>query len=309
MTGSILPGLFGRLFFAQPIRDKAFLTGDRMLMDDEEDEREGVSIVGGPRLIPADAEMTAEDIKASIMELEDTVKDLVLDEREATLKLKIEEDAVKEGTVFAKMDGYVRRVNDLKKASSEGVPLVQVTGSSGLYVRGDMSETMLEKYHEGDKVMVQSWQSGMVYEAEITEISPYPSRDVFYGYYGTNQSASSYPFLACIKDSSAELDQNEYLQISFSDTPMDDLEYEDDDSLFLYKAFILEEGNHKYVYKRGEDGLLVKQEVEIGEMNAQGWEILSGLTLDDYVAFPYGKDVREGAKTREGTFEELYGAE
>ena len=31
-----------------------------------------------------------------------------------------------------------------------------------------------------------------------------------------------------------------------------------------------------------------------------------GLTIDDYVAFPYGRDVVEGAHTQEATTDQLY---
>ena len=61
-----------------------------------------------------------------------------------------------------------------------------------------------------------------------------------------------------------------------------------------------------YVMKRGENGLLVKQYIEVGKVSGEGYEILSGVTTDDYLAFPYGKEVKEGAKTREGTIDELY---
>mgnify|MGYP000019525627 FL=1 len=35
--------------------------------------------------------------------------------------------------------------------------------------------------------------------------------------------------------------------------------------------------------------------------------IKDGLTVDDYVAFPYGDDVKDGAKTKDATLEEMYG--
>jgi hypothetical protein len=50
----------------------------------------------------------------------------------------------------------------------------------------------------------------------------------------------------------------------------------------------------------------VKQYIEVGKVSGEGYEILSGVTTDDYLAFPYGKEVKEGAKTREGTIDELY---
>ena len=211
-----------------------------------------------------------------------------------------------EGAVYAKMDGVVKKVGDPVKPPKDGSALVQVAGSKGIFITGAISETMLERIHEGDTVTVQSWQSGMVYNAEITEISPYPSREVYYGYYGMNASASSYPFLACISDESVSLGQDEYLQITF-DTAVDtEITVSEGDGLYLYKAFVLEENGKKYVFKRGEEGLLVKQEITVGELSGQGWKILSGVTMQDYVAFPYGKEVKEGAKTREGSLEELY---
>ena len=36
-------------------------------------------------------------------------------------------------------------------------------------------------------------------------------------------------------------------------------------------------------------------------------KVVSGITADDWVAFPYGKSVKEGAPTAEGTWENLYG--
>ena len=35
-------------------------------------------------------------------------------------------------------------------------------------------------------------------------------------------------------------------------------------------------------------------------------QIRGGLTIDDYVAFPYGRDVVEGAHTQEATTDQLY---
>ena len=38
----------------------------------------------------------------------------------------------------------------------------------------------------------------------------------------------------------------------------------------------------------------------------QQYEISSGLTMEDKIAFPYGKKVKEGAKTEEGSMQDLY---
>ena len=49
----------------------------------------------------------------------------------------------------------------------------------------------------------------------------------------------------------------------------------------------------------------MKQEIEVGEISGEGYRIISGVTMQDYLAFPYGKEVQEGAKTREGTLDDL----
>ena len=85
--------------------------------------------------------------------------------------------------------------------------------------------------------------------------------------------------------------------------------YGESDELYLYKAFILEEGSSKYVFKRGDDGKLTKQEIRTGQLRGAGCQILDGVTSDDWIAFPYGKKVKEGARCREATVMELYEAD
>ena len=52
--------------------------------------------------------------------------------------------------------------------------------------------------------------------------------------------------------------------------------------------------------KTDENGLLTKQYVKTGRILwGEQIEILAGLSQQDYVAFPYGKTVREGAATKQ----------
>ena len=79
-----------------------------------------------------------------------------------------------------------------------------------------------------------------------------------------------------------------------------------DDSFYLWKAFIREEDGRKYVWKRGEDMLLHKTFITVGQLSGEGYKIIDGVSMEDWIAFPYGKGLAEGAKTREGTPDELY---
>jgi len=61
----------------------------------------------------------------------------------------------------------------------------------------------------------------------------------------------------------------------------------------------LYEDGKKYVLKADENNRLVKQYVKTGKMVWQSVEILSGLTMEDRIAFPYGKTAKEGVKVEE----------
>ena len=81
-----------------------------------------------------------------------------------------------------------------------------------------------------------------------------------------------------------------------------------DDTLWLQKMFIRYEGTRAYVYKRNADGLLEKCYIQTGsDLWGSYTEIRRGLSLDDWIAFPYGKNVKDGAQTQEGSVEKFYG--
>jgi hypothetical protein len=48
----------------------------------------------------------------------------------------------------------------------------------------------------------------------------------------------------------------------------------------------------------------------VGATVDSGYSVIvkGGLSEDDLIAFPYGKDVKEGAKTREVTLDQMYGS-
>ena len=69
-------------------------------------------------------------------------------------------------------------------------------------------------------------------------------------------------------------------------------------SISLDSYYIRTDSNGKsYCYVMGDDGLLEKRYIKTGS-NAYGTvEIRSGLKEEDYIAFPYGDHVKEGAET------------
>lgn len=246
-----------------------------------EPEDPGIDIPAGP---------TQEEINKQIKEKEDNIKSLNLEKRNCELELKKLEQKVNGGIVNSTIDGTVKTVNDAEKAKLEGSPLIYVLGEDGIYVTGSVAETALDKVQKGTVITVTSWESGEVRQAEITGIGATPVED---GYFSGNPNMSYYPFTAVISEET-NFKNGESVSISADGFTSSGEIMED---IYLMQAFVREDQQGFYVFMKDENGLLKKQYVEIGRITDGAMEIKSGLSMEDEIAFPYGKDVKEGAKT------------
>lgn len=233
---------------------------------------------------------TAEELAEAIKEKEREIRKLKLDERSAQLKLKQYVKELEESTVVSAVNGYVKSLGGNEGA---GEPYMVVSSAGGLYLKTTVSELDLDSVKKGDIVTATSWETNSTFEASITEINYFPSStsadDFFYGSGNTN--ASSYPVLAHIEDASG-LSAYESVSVKFSVSSTDV-------DIYLPKAYIRSENGQSYVYKRGVDGRLKKQYIHTAGIISGYVGIKEGLSEDDYIAFPYGKSVKEGAKTKE----------
>lgn len=235
---------------------------------------------------------TAEELKQLIADQKRDIAECELQIRESDLKLKQYDRTLDNKVVKSTMNGVVKSAGTLEDAVVDDNFIV-ITGASGMYVKGTISETKLDTVAVGDRVQGISYDTGLSFDATITKISQYPSEDSDNYYYGSdNSNASRYPFLAYIENADGMTEGYVELQI-VDDSPTT--------GIYLEKYFIRTESNGKsYVYIQGSDGLLKKQYVKTGaSLYGIALEIKEGITLDDKVAFPYGDDVIEGAETKE----------
>ena len=268
----------------------------------EESNDTGASDSGGSYIKPGTA-YTKKELENAIKAAEEAVHTLELDKRDCALQIRKLQKEIIDGCITAKLDGVVQNV--AAEIPEDGSPIMQVMSAGKIFVEGEISEDMLKNIKEGDHVTVTSWQTGMIYDAEIATISEYPSKEYFSGSYSYDMSASSYKITAALTDEYAYLQTNEFLQINLPKAKNSE-ENDTESPLYLYRAFILNEDGKFYVYKRGEDNLLHKQEIQTGDTAGDGTEITEGVTRQDYLAFPYDKNSKEGAETTEGSLEDLY---
>lgn len=237
---------------------------------------------------------TASELKDAIAAKEKEIKEMELDIKEAEISIRQAGRKVDAATIKATINGVVKEVGDPKLGQIDGEAFMLITSNQGMYVKGTISEMDLEKIEKGSLVSGMTQESGMMITAEITEISEYPSESGGGYYYGEgNPNASSYPFTAYIENSE-DLINNEWVDLQIESTK------DSSTSVYLAKALIRSENGQSYVYKKGENDKLVKQYVRTGQTLYSTYiEVKEGLTEEDWIAFPYGKNVKEGAAVNE----------
>lgn len=255
---------------------------------------------GGSKLLSSDTYYTSDELAKARREARDKLRDLELNLRESDIKIEKAQKALDKGVVTANMNGVVKTAGDPKSPPTDGSAFITVAGSEGLFVRSGIKESRLGTLKEGDIVTVTSWQTGGQYEAEIKSISPYPDNTGMFDGGGTE---TYFPFTANLLDREAALQNGEWVEVSYKTTGDSG---KSRGTLTVQKAFVREEGSKKYVYVRDENNKLRKQYIVTGTLSDTGYEVLDGLSESDWIAFPYGKNVKEGAKTREATIGELY---
>ncbi len=242
---------------------------------------------------------TSAELSAMKKEKEAQIKQLQFDIKMGKAELKIMKKEAEDGKVTADFNGVVSDILEPAAALESGEPLMKVTGGGGYYVEGTVSELALDTIRKGQTVTVNAWDTGMVYTGTIVEIGTYPVEDQANSYGSAN--ASFYPYKVFI-DESADLQEGYYVSMTYQ------TEEQAAGTLYLQNAFLRSEGNRTYVFVRSTEGLLEKRYLECG-VSSDGYmtPVYSGITEEDFLAFPYGSEVTEGAPTYEGTDQDLYG--
>ena len=105
---------------------------------------------------------------------------------------------------------------------------------------------------------------------------------------GSSEVATNYPFYVELESTeNLILGQHVYVEL-------DEGQDQSSEGIWLYDYYLMKEDDKSYVYVEN-DQKLEKREVQLGayDEQQQRYEILDGLTGDDYIAFP-DEQVKEG---------------
>ena len=275
-----------RLFDAYAVPDYT------LIFEEEEEEEEGPGFDYG-------SGYTLAQIYKMRLEQEETIKDLEIKYKVAEADYKLMAKELSDGNVYAEVDGKVVSVLTEEEARQNMEPVLKVSGGGGFYVQGSVSELERDNLQIGQEVTINDyWEGGGTYTGTVESIGDFPSLSDGWNGNG-NPNVSYYPFTVFV-DETANLQTGRHVSVQYSTGGVSG-------GIYLENAFLRSEDGESYVYVRGENGRLEKRTVTVGKSLWGSYtEILSGLSEEDYLAFPYGKDVKEGAPTEEKDPSELY---
>lgn len=245
--------------------------------------------------------MEQKDLAKAIVDKAQEVKEKEVNQRLAKLSLDKKIKELGDGNVYAEFDGTVKAVRNADEAYNNSEAVIELSGGGGYYVTGTLSEMELGSVKVGDTVSISSWMTGAACEGTIVSIDDYPTTSGN-SWGDGNRNVSYYPFKVFVEED-ASLQANDYVDIQYQKAGTQ----EQGNSLYLQSWFIRTDNGKSYVMARNEDGRLEQRWVQTGrDLWGSYTQIRGGLTTDDYLAFPYGRDVVEGARTVEATPDELY---
>ena len=265
---------------------------DHMLAEEEGNEKDSPEIDYG-------SGYTAAQLAEMRRDQEKKIKELELNLRMAEAEYKIMQLEVSDGAVRASIDGSVISLLSEDEAKKTQQPMLKVSGGGGFYVQGVVSELEKDSLVIGQEVTVNDWNTGMMYTGTIHSVGDLPSSRS--GYNGMdNPNASYYPLIVFV-DGSADLQEGRYVSVQYASGTSEN-------GIYLENPYLRTEQGKTYVMVRGENGRLEKRFVTTGKSLWGSYtEVLSGLSQEDLIAFPYGKNVKPGAPTQEGDLGDLYG--
>ncbi len=231
-------------------------------------------------------------------EQEKKIAALELEVKMAEANYRLLELETSDGKVYAKLDGVIVSLMDPEEAKMTQQPVLKLSDGGGFYIECFVSELEKDKLVVGQEVTVNDWNTGMEYTGTIETLGDFPNPDGYFNGMG-NPNATYYPFLVFV-DGSADLQEGRYVSVMYSAGSAQN-------GIYLQNPFLRTEQGRSFVFVQGADGLLEKRYVTTGKgLWGSYTEILEGLTESDLIAFPYGKDVREGVPTQEGDHSTLY---
>ncbi len=183
--------------------------------------------------------------------------------------------------------------DDTSENSEEANAFITIIAEGDYKVRGITDEMNIHNFTAGTAVVLRSrTDESVTWGGSVSKVNMEPKSDANDEYMDYGESASSYNFYVSPENTDGMiLGQHLFIELDYG-------QGNTVSGVQLPSYFIINEEEAHYVWKRGEEGNIIKAAITLGEYNedADTYEVTEGLTLDDYIAYP-DDSIQEGDPT------------
>ena len=225
------------------------------------------------------------------------IQEAQANQREAEYNLELKQAEVERmqvtvgnPTVTAEVSGVIQSLNPDGGAdpnTGEQLPFMSIVETGTYRIKGTINELAANALQIGTAVIIRSRTDNTQTWTGVVETIDWenPISSNNYGYSSSDEmtQSSKYPFYVTM-DSTDGLILGQHIYIE----PNLGQENETSDALMLPAWYINDVDSNPWVWAANNRDKLEKRKVELGSYNAEldQYEILSGLTLEDYITFP-----------------------
>lgn len=235
-------------------------------------------------------------LNAEIQGINNSITQCQLDLQSKQLEIEKYQKQMTDVAVVSERAGIVKEINPKGvDANGNAAPFMTIMQSGEYRVKGSIDEQNIWTIAEGQPVLIRSRvDENKTWNGAIALIDMENPEQNNNNYYGGEQgiTASKYPFY--IELETAEgliLGQHVYIELDFG-------QKEEKEGIWLTSSYIVQEEDEVFVWASNSRNRLEKRKVELGEYDTDmdQYQIVSGLTEEDYIAWPmYG--LYEGVTT------------
>ena len=218
--------------------------------------------------------------------------------------MKRYEQEIEQSEVKAEISGVIKAVNETgQDASGSEQPIITMSETGEFRVKGKVSEQSIGTLSGGMPVIIRSrvneddtW-TGTISKIDTEPAGENNQENMFYDSYGGGDKSTTYPFYVSLDSTTGlMLGQHVFIEPDYGQNQMKEKE-----GIWLDQSFIAyeEDGITPFAWV-SRNGRLTKRALGLGEMDEFDYtvEIVSGLTLDDLIAWP-DETLKEGMKAED----------
>lgn len=235
-----------------------------------------------------------------IQSLQTSIKQAEYNQESKKIEIQKIQDSMTQSVVTSKIAGVVKSINEAGGTDEYGnaQPFMSILTTGDYRVKGLVNETNVWMLAEGQPVILRSrideemtW-TGTIETVDTENQESNNNNGVYYNDSGSDTQSSKYPFYVALDSNDGlMLGQHVYIEL-------DEGQSEQKEGIWLFSGYIVQDEDTPYIWADNGKGKLEKRTVELGEYdeNQDMYQILSGITQEDYIAWPQ-EGLQEGMGT------------